>query len=209
MLRPVVLEGAVNVFEPGAEVEVTEEDHQLHHALQQVPQPHGGIREEVEQAGGEQGGQDDEQRNGEGDPRRHGNADDPLHKPFAAEALFQPLLELGGGLLLLVVRIELRRPHEGLHPLHQGGQEVDHPADERDAQDGVPVLDELEFLFLDLQLPLLVAHHDGLLLRPPHEDALNECLAANGGAEGAVLRRFTVFLGFHSHSYLFAWVILR
>ena len=34
-------------------------------------------------------------------------------------------------------------------------------------------------------------------------------LAANGGAEGAVLRRFTVFLGFHSHSYLFAWVILR
>ena len=64
------------------------------------------------------------------------------------------------------------------------------------------VLDELQLLLPDLQATLLIAHHDGLLLGAPHEDALDEGLAADGGAEGAVLpfRAASVFV-FHSVSY--------
>jgi len=54
----------------------------------------------------------------------------------------------------------------------------------------MPVLDEPQLLHLLYQIALLVPDHDGLLLRAPHQNAFNECLSADAGAEGAGLGLF-------------------
>ena len=200
VLRPMVLKGPVNVLQPGAEEQIEEKNHQLQHTLQQVPQPHGGVGKEIQQGGGGQRREDDKQGNGKGNAHHHGKTDDPLHQPLAAKVLFQPGFKLGGRLLLLLVRVKFRRPHQGLHPFHQGGQKVYHPPEEGKPQNGIAVLDELQGLLLDLQFSLLVAHHNGLFFRPPHEDSLNERLPADGGAKRALLGQRAVVFLFHSIS---------
>ena len=199
MLGPVVLEGPVDVLHFRTEVQIQEEYDELHHTLQQVPQPHGGFREEVQQARGGQGGQNDEEEEGQAHAQDHRHGQDPLHEGLAAELGFDPLFELGGFFLLF--RVELRRPHEGLHAVDQGADEGEHAPDEGQTQGRVLVLDELQFILLDLQTTLLVADHDGLLLRAAHHDALDEGLSTDGGAESAavVLCAAVVFV-FHSVS---------
>src|SRR5699024_3237970 len=115
-----------------------------------------------------------------------------------AQLLVQPLLELGGLLRRQVLlRVEVRGEHQGLHPPVHAVQEGDAAPDQGKPQDRVAVPDQLQLLLLDHQ-SLGASDHNGLLLRAPHEDALNQRLSADGGAEGAA-----VFLFCHSSAFLF------
>ena len=148
VLRAVVLKGPVDVFHFGAEIEVEEEDDELHHALQQVPHPHGGVGEKVEQGGGGQGGQDDEQGHGKDQACQHGHAGDPVGQGLFAKAGLDPGLKLAFG-FFLVFGVKLRRPGQGLDAHDQGADEADDPAEKGDAQDGVVFFGERAGLFLN------------------------------------------------------------
>ena len=66
----------------------------------------------------------------------------------------------------------------------------------------MPIFDEFQFLFLDLQFAVLPADNDGLLLGAAHHDALDEGLAAAHGLKAlgtGVLRAGIDKVGFFFH----------
>ena len=184
VLRPVVLEHPVDVLLPGAEDQVGQEDQDLQHALHQIPAPHGEAREEVEDAAGDQGGQHQEEKDRQSDPQDHRESDDGPLQLLVGKLPVQPLLKLRG-LGRLLLRVEFRGVHQGLHAVDHGGQEVYRPPDQGPAQDGIAVLDEPQLLHLLHQVALLVPDDDGLFLRAAHQNTFDQCLSADAGAEGA------------------------
>ena len=185
MLRAVVLEHPVNVLLLGAEDQVRQENDDFQQALHHVPAPQGKAGEKVENAAGQQCGQHQEQEDGQPHPQQHREGHNGLFQLLTAEVSFQPLLKFGG-LAHLFVRIEVRRVHQGLHAADHGRQEIDGAPDQGHPQDGVAVLDELQFLYLFHQPAVLIPDHNGLLFRSPHQNTLNKRLPADAGAEGAV-----------------------
>ena len=95
--------------------------------------------------------------------------------------LLQPQVELGGFGHLLIGEIVCRE-HQGLDALDHGIQKGHHAPDDGQTQHRVFVPHQLQLLHLGHQ-SLRRTDHDGLLLRSAHEDALNECLPADGSAE--------------------------
>ena len=167
VLRPVVLEDPVDVLLPGAENQVGHEDEHLQKPLHQIPPPEGEAGEEMQDAPGEQGGQDHEEKDGHAHPQHHRQGHHGAFQLFAGEVLFQPQLEFGG-LRRLLLGVEVGGVHQGLHAADHGIQEVHRAPDQGDAQNGIAVPDEAQGLHLFHQLPLLVPDHNGLLLRAPH-----------------------------------------
>ncbi len=170
-------------------IRYSQEDSHLQHAFDQVPAPHGEVREEVQQPAGEEGGQHQKEEDGQADTQQHREAHDQPLQLLVGKGPVQPLFKFGG-LRGLLLRIEVRGVHQRLHAVDHGGEEVDGASDQGPAQNRMPVLDEPQLLHLLHQIALLVPDHDGLLLRAPHQNAFNECLSADAGAEGAGLGLF-------------------
>ena len=190
VLRPVVLKHPLDVLLPGAKHEIDQENEDLQNTLHQIPAPQGKIREKVQNAAGQKRGQNEKQAHGQAHAQKHGKAHQQCFQLLAADFFLQPLFKLGR-LAHLVLRVKVRRIHQGLDPLDHGVQKIHRAPDEGPAQNGVPLLDEVQLLHLFHQVSLLVPHHDGLLFRPPHENAFNEGLSADAGAEaGPVLLIF-------------------
>ena len=82
----------------------------------------------------------------------------------------------------LLLGEEVRRVHQRLHAADHGVHKGHSAAQHGQTENGIAVADELQLLDL-LDQPLLGADDDGLLFRSAHEDALNERLTADGGAE--------------------------
>ena len=200
VLRAMVLEHPVDIALPGADRQVQNEDSHLQKAFHHVPAPQGKAGEEMEDAAGEEGGQHHEQKHGHTHAQNHRQGDDEGLQLLIGKMLFQPQVELAG-LGRLVIGVELGGVHQRLDAADHGGQEIHRAPDQRHAQDGIAVLDELQALHLLDQVPLLVPHHDGLLFRSPHHNAFNERLSANAGAEGAGMIFICHNLSFHLLSY--------
>ena len=185
VLRPVVREHPPDVLHSGAKNQIAQKENDAGESLHQVPPPQRDAGEEIHHAAGEQGRQDEKESHGEGHAQDDGQGDKEAHGLFAAQLPVQPPLKfrrLGVG-LLPVLRVELRRVHQGGDAGVHGRAEIDHAPDERPAQHRMPVLDELARLGLDLQVAVRPAHHDGLFLGAQHHDALDQSLAADHGAE--------------------------
>ena len=188
VLGAVVLEHPVHVLLLGAEEQVHNKYEYLDDALDEVveqgalgfEQPRHKRRQEHEQP--------QAQRQRKHQRHRH---DDPLQL-FRRHVLFQPLVEFRG-LGRLVLGEIVRREHQRLDALDHGVQKRHHAPNNGQPQHGVLIPHQLQLLHLGHQ-PLRRAHHDGLLLRPAHEDALNERLPADGRAEG-------LFFFFYSHEF--------
>ena len=104
---------------------------------------------------------------------------------FAFEMGLDPLIELVR-LALLLKRDERGGIRQRGHALEERVKKRHDAADERQPQHGVLVADKLQLLDLFDQ-PVLRAADDGLLFRAAHQDALDQRLAADAGAERAVL----------------------
>ena len=184
MLRPVILENPVNVLLLGAEDQIRQENHDFQKALHHVPAPQGEAGEKVKDPAGKQRGQHQKEKNGHPHAQQHGEGHDSFFQLFAAEVPFQPLFKFGG-LAFFLLRVKVRGVHQGLHAADHRRQKIYGTPDQGNAQNGVTVLDELQLLHLFHQLTVLVPDHDGLLFRPAHQNAFDQRLSADTGAEGA------------------------
>ena len=183
MLRPVILEYPVNVLLLGAEDQIRQKDRDFQKALHHVPAPQGEAWEKVEDPAGKQRGQHQKEENGHSHAQQHGKAHDGFFQLFAAEVLFQPLFKFGR-LALFLLRVKVCGVHQGLHAADHCRQKIYGAPDQGNAQNGVTVLDELQLLHLFHQLTVFVPDHDGLLFRPAHQNAFDQRLSADTGAEG-------------------------
>ena len=178
MLRAMVLEHALNVLLLRAQEQVAEEDQQLDDGLDQIVHDH--VRDEAPEQAREEGRQDHKKPDGQAQRQHDRQRHDELLQLFAAELLLQPQIELRR--LALLLGEEVRRVHQRLHAADHGVHKGHSAAQHGQAENGIAVADELQLLDL-LDQPLLGADDDGLLFRSAHEDALNERLTADGGAE--------------------------
>jgi len=103
-------------------------------------------------------------------------------KGLAAQLLFQPELKLCG-LHTLVLRIEVGREEQGLNSPVHGVQKGDPAPDKGQAKDGKALLDQLELFGAHFKSPIGTADDNGLLLGATHQNALDQCLSANGSTE--------------------------
>ena len=184
MLRPMILEHPVNVLLLGAEDQIRQKDRDFQKALHHVPAPQGKAGEKVKDPAGKQRRQHQKEENGHSHAQQHGQTHDSLFQLFAAEVFFQPLFKFGG-LAFFLLRVKVRGVHQGLHAADHRRQKIYGAPDQGNAQNGVTVLDELQLLHLFHQLTVLVPDHDGLLFRPAHQNAFDQRLSADTGAEGA------------------------
>ena len=180
MLRAVVAENAVDVLLPGAEDKIGQKDGYLHHALDEVVE--GGALG-MEQSGnkcGQQHEQHQRQAEAEDDGERH----DQGLQLRGGDVLFQPPVQLAGLGVLLVGKVVCGE-HQRLDAGDHGAEKGDGAAEDGDPQNGVFVLDESPLRHLGDQ-SLRRADHDGVLLRSAHENAFDQRLSADGGAERAL-----------------------
>ena len=121
------------------------------------------------QQAAQKGRQQDEQADGKANAQDDSQSNHDFGHSLAAQLVFQPSLKLGRlHFLLLVLRIELGGVHQCLHAFDHGIQKVHRAPNQRHAQDGVPFLDEMQFLDLGLQLPVWFPDDDGLFFRAAH-----------------------------------------
>ena len=192
VLGPVVGEDALHILHAGDEDHVNQEDDQAEQTLNQVLPYHsaaGQTLEEIPQLHRQQ----EEEQKGEAHAQDHRDRDQHGHEFLAAQLAFQPAVELGGRFLrLLILRHAglLGGPHQGLDAVVHTAAEVDDAANHGPGEKAVL---GLERLHLFLQALLGIAHHDGLLFRPAHHDALDQRLTADHGFE--FFRDRTGFLG--------------
>ena len=186
----VVAEHPAHILLLGAEDQIGQKDGHLDDALNEIVE--GGVLS-AEQPGHE-GGQQHEQRQRHAQRQQHRHPYQHVLELFCRNVLFQPQVQLGG-LGGLVVGEVVRREHQGLDAPDHGVQKGHGPPQDGKAQNGVFVLDKCQLLHLGHKA-LRGAHHNGLLFRATHEDALNESLSADGGAEcaGFVFHRRCKFL---------------
>ena len=177
MLGPVVGEHALDVLLLRAEDEIGQQDEDLHDALDQVVQRRG-LR--VKQPGDKRR-QQQKQRDRHTERQDDGDPDHHALELLLGDVRLEPAVELRR-LRLLQLGEVVRREHERLDAADHRVHKRDRTADDRPAEDGVLVLDEVQLLHLAHQ-PLRRTHNDGLLFRPAHEDALDKRLTADGGAE--------------------------
>ena len=156
---------------------IGQQDEDLHDALDQVVQRRG-LR--VKQPGDKRR-QQQKQRDRHTERQDDGDPDHHALELLLGDVRLEPAVELRR-LRLLQLGEVVRREHERLDAADHRVHKRDRTADDRPAEDGVLVLDEVQFLHLAHQ-PLRRAHNDGLLFRPAHEDALDKRLTADGGAE--------------------------
>ena len=194
MLRPVIAEHPAHVLLPGAEDQVSQENGDLHRPLDEVV--HGGMPG-VEQPGDE-GGQQHEQQQRQPQGQDHRHPHQHRLQLLRRNVLLQPLIQLGG-LDVFVLGVIVGGEHQGLDAPDHGVQKRDGPPDDGPAQNGVLVLDQGQLLHLGHQA-LRRADHDGLLFRPAHENALDQGLTADGGAELLVVFFHGEWVPFQYHN---------
>ena len=180
MLRPVIGEETLDIAHAGAEHHIQQQNDHLGEALGQVAD-NEALRQGFDEAHN-QGGKEDEQQQSQGNAQHHRGADDQLLSLFGGEVVSNPLINFIRFLLLLL-RDEAGGIGQGLHALDHGVQKDGAAPDEGPAQNGVLLLIQLQLLHLFHQT-ILGAADDGLLFGATHQDALNQGLAADGGAEG-------------------------
>ena len=71
MLRPVVLKHPVNILLLGADDQIDQKDQNLQDTLHQVSPPHGEVREKVQNAACQKGGQHQEQKDAHPHAQQH------------------------------------------------------------------------------------------------------------------------------------------
>ena len=181
VLRPVVGKDPLHLPHPGAQGQIADQNGQLQQALGQIPHQHGVGHQG--DGGAQQGGQQEKQPDGHPHAQNHRQGDEKGGGLVAAQLVLQPGLELGGLFLLVVLREELGGVHQGGHAVVHGAAEAEHPPDEGPAHHGAAVLQRVQLLHLDLQLPVGPAHHHRLLPGAAHHDPLDEGLPSAHGFE--------------------------
>ena len=177
VLRPMVGKQAAHILHAGNQIHVQEENSHTDHPLQEVdPQVAGNPP--VKQAANDHGKQE-EQAHGHSQTQHHGKAHQGLLEALISQLFFQPLVKLGGGLCLSLLRGEVRRPHQSLHPYDVGAKEVIDPPDQGPSQ-GRMLRRQLPGGHLHRE-PLLAPDHHSVFVRPPHHNSLNEGLTADHG----------------------------
>ena len=129
----------------------------------------------------DKGGQQQEQHQRQAQRQHHGKGHQHILQLFRRDVLFQPLIQLTG-LSVLIVRKVICREHQRFDAGDDGAQKCGRTANDRPAQNRVFILDEFPLRHLRHQ-PLRGTDHDRVLFRSPHKDPLDQCLAADGGAE--------------------------
>ena len=181
-----VRENPFHLPHPGAQSQIGDKNEDFQQALRQIPGQHRGG--EHRNCRAQQGGQEKKQPYGHAHPQDHRQSRNKGGGLLAAQMPVQPVFKPGGLLFLLpVLGEELGRIHQCGDPVIHGVGKVDHPADQRPAQNGVLVLDKLKLLLLNLQLAVRLADHHGLLFRAAHHDALNQGLSTAHGFEFLLL----------------------
>ena len=191
VLRSVVGKHPGDLRHPGAQGQIEEEDDQLHHTLHQS----AGVEifMDAGDQSGDESGQEQEQEKGQSQSQDHGHADDQLLGCLAGKMLFDPLIDFVR-FLLLILRQEGGGIGQGLDAVGHGGDQCHGAADDGPAENGAFVFQGSDG-FHGLHETVFGAADDGLLVRPPHEDALHQCLSADAGAKGYCFV-------FFAHSYL-------
>ena len=197
MLGAVVGKDPAHLLHPGTQEQVSHEQGNADHALTQVNQKH--VFNPVAQEGAYDHGQQEEQADGEAQGHRHGNVDHHLLGLFVGEPFGQPLIQLGGLFFLRFLHIhgQVRRAHQRLDARHHGTAEANEAPDQGPGLPGA--------FFRDLagrgfgNDALGGTHHQGVQLRAPHHDALDQRLPADHG-----LKLFPAAAGvFFCHLYVF------
>ena len=186
VLCPMVLKDPIDIFLTGADNQIHKEDDNLQQTLQQIPPPQGKGREEMQQSAGEEGGQHHKQKDAHSHAQHNRQSHQDTFQLFAGKVPLQPQFKLGG-LGGLLIGVKICRIHQSPYAMNHGVQEVDGSADQRNPQNGVPVPDKPQLLDFFHQLSFLIPDHNGFFLRSTHQDALDQRLSANAGAEGAGL----------------------
>ena len=178
------------IMEIGAIVEVLPNVEALVHVSQldvnRVEQP------------GDEGGQQHEQQQGQPQGQDHRHPHQHRLQLLRRNVLLQPLIQLGG-LDVFVLGVIVGGEHQGLDAPDHGVQKRDGPPEDGPAQNGILILDQGQLLHLGHQA-LRRADHDGLLFRPAHENALDQGLTADGGAELLVVFFHGEWVPFQYHN---------
>ena len=163
---------------PGNQQHIAQENHHPDKSLNEIyPQVAGNPP--VKQAADDHGKQEKE-HNGQPQTHKHGNAHNGLLEGFVSQLLFQPPVKLGG-LLLHFLRSQVRRAEKRLNAHHLGVEKVENTPDKGKIFPGFRRI-FLSGHGLDVKI-FLGAHNDGILVRAPHHNALDESLTADGGFE--------------------------
>ena len=181
VLGAVVGEEALDIAHVRNELHVGQQDDDLERALGEVA--HEKALRQGPAPAHEQRGQEDEQQHRQGDSHHDGQADDELLRLVLGEMLLDPLVELVR-LALLLERDEACRIGQRLHAVDERADKNGAAAQEGQAEHGIFVSGELELVHL-FHKALRGTADDGLLFRAAHEDAFDQSLTADGGAEGA------------------------
>ena len=180
----------------GDEPQIQQKDHNPDHALDQAADHKVQI---VRQQRVEEGRQQHEQSDGQRRAEHNGETENSLLRLLAAQCFFEPEVEFCG-LLLLVLGELLRRISDGLHAVHHRADEHGYTAQEGDLCRRI----RLDRLDLVLEASVREAADDGLLLRSPHQNTLDQRLTADAGFKGAYgLIIFVVFCHCHCP---FRWI---
>ena len=126
MLRPVVGEHPAHFLHSGNQKHIPQENHHTNQAFQQIQNQNAGNG--LVKEGGNRHGQQEKQRNGQAQAHSHRNADQRLLKALAAQLLFQPQVKLSG-LLLHLLRSQVRGAHQRLDANHLGIEEIENAPD--------------------------------------------------------------------------------
>ena len=180
MLRAVVAEHAVDVLLLGAEDHIQQEDKNFHHTLDQIVDGGAGGVEQSRQKRGQQ----HEQHQHQSETEDNGECHQQRLQLFGGDVVGEPLLHLAG-LRALVLREVVGGEHQCLDAGDHGADERDCAPQDGDAQNGIVRLDEFALRDLGDQT-LRRADDDSVLLGAAHEDALDQRLAADAGAEGGL-----------------------
>ena len=184
MLRAMVGKYPPDILHPGYQHQIPHKQTNSQQSICQVPQQHAACPQ-LHKAG-QKSGQQHKKAHRKSHSDHHRKGDHQLLHFFIAQLPVQPLLKPGGLLHAGFLRVVVGREHQGLDALDHAVQERHAAPDQGQAQNRVLIPDELELLLPDHQ-PLGPTDHNGLLLRPPHQNSLDQRLSTNGGTEGAGL----------------------
>ena len=181
VLCPVIGEKTLNVLHVRDQRHVDQQDDNLCKAFGEVPnqitlgQRFNGRHNE--------GRKEDEQKYAQRDAEHHRDINDELFGLFRGEVFTDPFVDLIRFLLLFQGN-QARRVHQGLHPLDHRIDKGYAAAHQRPAEEGILLPQQVK-LFNLLREALFGPADDCLLLRTPHQDALDQGLSADGGSEAA------------------------
>ena len=180
VLRAMIGEGPPDILHPGDRDHIAHKNGDAQHRVHQIPDQYA-VRKTLHEAG-KKGGQQHEQAHGEAHCQHYGEADDQLLHFFIPQLLVQPAFKSGGLLCSCLLGEVVGGEHESLDALDHAVEKGDAAPNQGQPQNGIPVFDESQFLFLDDQT-LGAPDYDALFFRAPHQDALDKRLPTDGGSE--------------------------